>query len=216
MNSNYKTALIALLAALTVAIPGGVTVKSQREQLDVERTNSQRLQSNVQKLDTDLYWSNLHNQLNTDALNRQSDEISKLRRQTDQLQKDLQAARQPKPPPASVTVRAQAETKAQTQSQPQARTGDCEQYRSIVAAYFPASQVNNALLTMRRESGCNRYAVSPVGDYGLMQIHFAAHSGKVGGNAKALFDPSTNLKVAAQIWRESGWCPWVAVRGTLC
>lgn len=82
-----------------------------------------------------------------------------------------------------------------------------EKWRPLVAKYFPANEVNNALKIMKAESGGNPNALSPTQDRGLMQIN-QCHSAKVGGNLNALFNPETNVKVAYQIWKSSGWRAW--------
>lgn len=45
------------------------------------------------------------------------------------------------------------------------------------------------------------------GNYGLMQIN-AAHVWRVGWNLENLYDPAVNLRVAWEIYQESGWTPW--------
>lgn len=96
-----------------------------------------------------------------------------------------------------------------------APSGNCEAYRGLVAKYFPSSQVNNALLTMKRESGCRPNAVSATNDHGLMQINYRWHAGKVGGVKSRLYDPETNIRIAAGIYQGRGWSAWYAVRGIL-
>lgn len=86
----------------------------------------------------------------------------------------------------------------------------CDNYRHIVAKYFPAEQVDNALFVMSKESGCDPYAKSATNDHGLFQVHFPAHSAKVNGNLNALYDPETNARVAATIYSGS-WRAWYAV-----
>lgn len=93
--------------------------------------------------------------------------------------------------------------------------GNCESYRGLVSKYFPASQVNNALLTMKRESGCRTNAVSRTNDHGLMQINYRWHAGKVGHVKNRLYDPETNIRIAAGIYNGRGWSAWYAVRGIL-
>lgn len=87
----------------------------------------------------------------------------------------------------------------------------CEQFREIVARYFPADQVNNALFVASKESGCtNHQTPSPTNDYGFFQVNFPAHKNKVGGNPELLKDLETNVRVASQIYQGS-WRPWYAV-----
>lgn len=215
MGKNYRAMIVFIIAALVV-IPGMAKLDSQGTQIDNEQQAVHVLKVDLAQRDSDLYWSNLQVQLqaqqNMEQVKRDTEKINQLSAKVDQLQKQIEpkvapvaAVRPlvalPDPPPQTVKAKVTVGV-----------TGNCESYRPIVAVYFPAGQVNNALLAMRRESGCNPNAVSPSGDYGLMQIHFAAHSKKVNGNLKSLFDVRTNIRVAAQIWRESGgWGPWTTM-----
>ena len=105
------------------------------------------------------------------------------------------------------------QTQTQTNIQTPPHTGGynagagVEQWRWLVAQYFPADQVNYALAIMRCESGGNPNAHSPTADRGLMQIN-QVHSAKVGGNLNSLFDPHTNMRVARQVWDGAGWGAW--------
>lgn len=86
---------------------------------------------------------------------------------------------------------------------------NAEQWRSIVAKYpWPVDQ---AMLTMSRESGGNPRAISATDDHGLFQIH--------GGYAKygeKIYDPEFNISLAYNnYYKGRGWTPWYAVRGIL-
>ena len=85
-------------------------------------------------------------------------------------------------------------------------TSGVEQWRGLVASYFPG-EVDYALAIMKCESGGNALAHSPTNDYGLMQIN-GVHAAQVGGNLSALYDPATNLRVAASVRAGSGWAAW--------
>lgn len=84
-------------------------------------------------------------------------------------------------------------------------SADCEQYRGLIAKYFPASQINNAITTMRAESGCRSWVISPTNDYGLFQI-----------NGEDVRDPEANI---ARAWQKyvggrvgsNNWSAWYAV-----
>ena len=84
-----------------------------------------------------------------------------------------------------------------------------------MAQYFPPSQVDNALTIMRLESGGNpgatHYNANGSVDYGLLQIN-SVHSAAVGGDLNALYDPATNIRVAATIWQSGGWSQWSTAR----
>lgn len=94
-------------------------------------------------------------------------------------------------------------------------SGNCGAYRGLVAKYFPSHEVNNALLTMSKESGCNVMAKSATDDHGLMQVNCYWHCAKVGGDVNRLYDPETNIRLAKQIFDGRGWKAWYAVRGIL-
>lgn len=213
MNANRKrTALVALIAGLAVGIPTTARINTQAEQIEIEQANSDLLEDKIRVRDNNLGWSRISQQLTADEIKRKVDEVHQLREHNDRLQRETRELKAKQ----AASVKRQAVKQA---SVPAARrvaaSGNCEAYRGLVAAHFPAGQVNNALLTMRKESGCRPGAVSPAGDHGLMQINARYHAWRVGGNVRALYDPATNIRVAAQIYRESGWRPWVAVRGIL-
>ena len=87
-----------------------------------------------------------------------------------------------------------------------------EQWRELVASYFPATSVNKALKVMRCESNGRPDAVNQntnkSTDYGLFQIN-SVHSQRVDGDLESLFDPTTNVRVASEIYSEQGFNPWV-------
>lgn len=90
----------------------------------------------------------------------------------------------------------------------QAVSHSVEQWRSIVAKYpWP---VEEAMLTMTRESGGNPRAVSATDDHGLFQIH-----GGLTNYGPAIYDPETNVQIAYKMYAARGWRPWYAVRGIL-
>lgn len=101
------------------------------------------------------------------------------------------------------------------QSSVDSNSGNCGAYRGLVAKYFPSHEVNNALLTMSKESGCNVMAKSATDDHGLMQVNCYWHCAKVGGDVNRLYDPETNIRLAKQIFDGRGWKAWYAVRGIL-
>lgn len=75
-------------------------------------------------------------------------------------------------------------------------------WRSLVARYFPAEQVDNALWTIQLESGGNPASVnSGSGCSGLMQVAPPFH----GWNP---LDAENNIRIAAKIWRRHGWGAW--------
>lgn len=97
-------------------------------------------------------------------------------------------------------------TPAQTAPKPVPATFPvgCENYRKEVSKY--AWNVEEALLVMSKESGCNPYAVSPTNDHGLFQL-----------NNQAVYDPAQNIAIAFGKWKnprlgtQPNWSAWYAV-----
>lgn len=84
-----------------------------------------------------------------------------------------------------------------------------EQWRPLVAKYFPANQVDNALRVMTGESGgrpdATNYNRNGSIDRGLFQIN-SCHG------ANSTYDPEANIRYASQLWSSQGWHPWVYAR----
>lgn len=86
-------------------------------------------------------------------------------------------------------------------------------WRSLVADYWPTDQIANVLAVMSAESSDNPNAYhlddNGTADRGLLQIN-SDHAALVGGQLGELYDPVTNVRVAAEVWRQAGgsWCPW--------
>jgi hypothetical protein len=94
--------------------------------------------------------------------------------------------------------------------------GGPEQWRALVAAYFPGHAVNRMLCLMRYESGGNPSARNPSsGASGLLQVmpFWADHYGVA---RQALFDPDTNLRIARLVWDEQGYRAWSPYKRGLC
>lgn len=213
MNINYKTVLLALIASVLIAIPTAAALNHKNHEVNFEKTKSNQLQFDLKKRDSTLQKTIDEKVKTEDQLKIQKQQNDEKQKQIDDLNAQLQAKREKQANDAKIAA---AQKDAAVSSPPVARaaTGNCESYRGLVAAYFPANQVNNALLTMSKESGCNTYAVSPTHDHGLMQIN-EVHLAKVNGNVNALYDPETNIRLASQIFAGRGWNAWYAVRGIL-
>lgn len=89
-----------------------------------------------------------------------------------------------------------------------------QQYRTLVAAYFPANQVDNALAVIAAESGgvltSSTKANNPAGSEdsrGLFQINVQPGAHPLLANLN-LYDAVTNIQQAAIIYQSSGWYPW--------
>lgn len=90
-----------------------------------------------------------------------------------------------------------------------------DRWGPLVASYFRPEDVSRALCLMELESAGDPSARNPTsGASGLMQVmpFWAAHFGY---DTYDLFDPWTNLEVAAQIRDQQGWGAWSPyVRGS--
>jgi len=98
--------------------------------------------------------------------------------------------------------------------EPQARNipDRVERWRSLVAAYFPASQVERAMCVMSLESGGNPDAANPTSSArGLFQHlgrYWSDRSTRAGWAGASIFDPEANVAVAAWLQSWGGWGHW--------
>lgn len=100
-----------------------------------------------------------------------------------------------------------------TRSTYQGIGSNVEQWRGLVGEYF--SDVDRALCLMRYESGGNPNAKSWAGARGLLQVMpFWAES--LGMSPDALYDPTTNIKVAKHVYDQQGWWAWSPYKRGLC
>ena len=121
--------------------------------------------------------------------------------------------------------RSQVTTPPRTSQATPARAGQArnttgvEQWRSLVAKYFDAQHVDDALSVMRQESGGNPNAEGPIlrGGYrceGLFQQHsryWAARAARAGVPGASPFDPEANVRVSAMLSRRGAdWSHWCA------
>jgi len=83
-----------------------------------------------------------------------------------------------------------------------------EQWRGLVAAFFPLEEVDRALRIMACESGGNPNAYNPSGASGLMQV-LASWADNFGYVPADLFNPAINLQVARYLWDDGGWGHWM-------
>ena len=82
-------------------------------------------------------------------------------------------------------------------------TQGVERWRSLVACYFPANAVDEALLCISLESGGNPEAVSSSGKYvGLFQMD----SGW--GSFEQRTNPEWAVRNAANSYKAKGWAAW--------
>ena len=120
------------------------------------------------------------------------------------------------PAPAVVTASVSSPSAPSSPSVPWNVEAGVEQWRGLVAAYFPAPEVDRALCIMWHESRGDPNAYNASTATGLMQVKsFWAES--FGYTAADLFDPAINLQVAAGIQATStGWGHWAPYNRGLC
>ena len=87
--------------------------------------------------------------------------------------------------------------------------------KSLVTKYFPDCP-DLAWQVVLKESGANPNAINTKNingtiDRGLFQIN-SVHLWRVNNDYNSLLDPETNIKIARDIYKEQGWCPWVAAK----
>ncbi len=94
-------------------------------------------------------------------------------------------------------------------------TGSVEQWRSLVATYFRAGDVDKALRIMACESGGDPSAANPRSSArGLMQHlgkYWVRRSAAAGFAGVSIFDPTANVATAAWLRDQpGGWLHWRA------
>jgi len=96
-------------------------------------------------------------------------------------------------------------------------TGDC--YAALRA--YDWDYGTAAYVVEHESQGRAGPPASPTGDYGCMQIHYAAHYDKlyqVTGSYEPtlLFDPAVNVAVGYLVYQaNSGWSPWRVCDGAV-
>ena len=73
--------------------------------------------------------------------------------------------------------------------------------------YFPPEAVEAALRVSWCESNWRDVVSADGQNWGRFQIN-SVHAGKVNGPVSRLLEPEENVRVAAIIYRDSGWGPW--------
>jgi len=190
MNIDYRKLFVGLIAALLLTVPVAAALKNKDNQLKIEKSNTNQLQIDIKKRDSDLH-------LKQQELQKKNDEAEKLKQQNEQLQKDLQAKIERKAEEARLAA---AQRNAAV-----GISGNCESYRPLVQKYF-GEATTAAMITMSKESGCDPNAVSPTNDHGLFQL-----------NQMAIYDPEANIKaayakfVSPRRGTKPNWSAWYAV-----
>lgn len=124
------------------------------------------------------------------------------------------------PPPPPKASRSSSSAGSSSSSRPATNRGmgiNVEQWRGMVAAHFAPADIDRALCIMGYESGGNPNAKNPRSSArGLMQILASIWAPHYGITAEALYDPNTNLAIAADIKANQGWTAWAPYNRGLC
>jgi hypothetical protein len=120
----------------------------------------------------------------------------------------------PPPPPTTTTTTTPAPPPAKVPpptTAPIARTGSCQGWGDLLAAYFPANQVDKACSVMLCESGGNPNAENASSSAsGLFQFLDSTWTSTTGQPPPAsAYIPEAQIAAAGQLWQSSGWSPWV-------
>ncbi len=93
-------------------------------------------------------------------------------------------------------------------------TADTSQYRALIQKYFPPDQWDNAYRVMMAESvggDPNAHATQGEDSRGLFQINVAPNANPELAGAD-LYDPETNVRIAARMYSQRGWQPWTTAQ----
>lgn len=102
-------------------------------------------------------------------------------------------------------------------SEPRQYAVEVEQWRTLVATYFAAADVERAMLIIKCESEGDYLAQNPSSNAsGLFQHiprYWAQRSSDAGWAGADVFDPTANVAVAAWLAYSDGWQHWNASIG---
>lgn len=136
-----------------------------------------------------------------EEIQRQQEIIEQQNNDADQLRQELEETKRQLEAKQSVVL-------AKAKPPQRFYKAGVEQWRSLVAKYFPANQVEYALQIMSCESGGNPSAVSQTNDHGLFQIHNG-----LANYGSSIYDPEYNIRLAYQsYYAPRGWSPWSCSR----
>lgn len=117
------------------------------------------------------------------------------------------------PPPPQARAERNLASSASSTAPSRGMGSNVEQWRGLVSAYFPGSQVNMALCIIRYESGGNPDAKNPRSSArGLFQVLASLWAPYYGVSYEDLYNPEINTRIAADIWANYGWGAWSALR----
>lgn len=96
-------------------------------------------------------------------------------------------------------------------------TDPVDRWRPLVAGVFPAAEVETALCIIRHESGGSPDADNPRSSArGLFQVLGSMWAPHYGVSQAELYDPVTNVDIAADIWENYGWSAWSPYQRGAC
>ena len=116
---------------------------------------------------------------------------------------------EPEPEPESVDIRVADENVSDPPANTGMGSGNVEEWRPLVTAYFGEGLADTALCLVAAESGGAPGAQNPSsGAAGLFQIMPTVWADHFGVSPDALFDPETNVRIAKGVYDEQGWGAW--------
>lgn len=138
------------------------------------------------------------NAINLNAIYQQVTADNNARLEAQRAKEQADAAEKAPSVAKAITVKNQDQSRLATNL-----SQDCEQYRPLVEQYPWPTEA--AMLTMKKESGCNPNAVSDTDDYGLFQL-----------NGRPVFDPDRNIRIAYELYKDGrvgskNFSAWYAV-----
>lgn len=95
--------------------------------------------------------------------------------------------------------------------------GPVERWRPLVAAQFPATEVDTAICIIRHESNGEPDADNPRSSAaGLFQVLGSLWAPHYGISRSELYDPTVNTRIARDIWEDHGWWAWSPYKRGAC
>lgn len=206
MNISYRNIFLALLAAILIAVPTAMVLQGKNSEIQKAEQNRlieiEKREDVIKSID--------------DQLKQKTIEADELKKQNDQLQKDLQAKAERKAEEARLAA-AQAAVSVQP-----ANTSGGGSCRAAIAQTWPAHLQSGAITVMTHENRSeNPAAVGAINpdehrsqDFGCFQINNYWHKAFFANNDWR--DPVANARYAYSIYQGRGnWTAWYAVQGIL-
>lgn len=121
------------------------------------------------------------------------------------------------PPPPTTTTSTTAPPATTTTTTPSSTPLTEGEMRALATQYFPAAEVEKAVLVARCESNYDPSAYNPRGPFGGLFQHSLAYwdgrAAAAGWGGASIFDPVANTAVTAWLQTRDGWghWPWCSV-----